>query len=854
MRSVHFIEARKKGKRTIGALLIGLVLFFVFVFQASAQEVELEIGGGPDSDLQIEGGSGEEGVPTEASVEITVTEAKSDSIHKKTPVTTRVIRRERIEKRGSRNLFDTLRGNAGVLGENNCNNCNFTGVRLNGLEDKYNQILLNGVPIIGSLASVYILEQLPQGMIDRVEVVRGGESALYGPGAVGGVINLIMRKPTTDFMETDIRQSWMDGIYPMTDVSFGVSRVSESEKYGAMAYGTVVRENAYFRNEDSFSERGSVEAANVGLNGFITPFDGGQLQYSLMYNQEDRKGGEAFDDMPVQLEYEDYRNIASARRTGFTYDQLEEANLSDAEKLQLIEDGGAGKVDGEFVREPYLYGIAEWVSSKQYGGILKWEHSVTSKVSYELYGAASESFRNTYYGANPLYYNYGSTRPDPNIDTDGDGVDDAWDVNDDGEAEEDTGLAGYGKTRSPLGVMGSTLKFSTENHILIAGLQYSYEEMIDVRSSKSSPVDRGISGSSRDTNRDLGGILQYEGKFDWMDIIVGGRLDDHSKIDENMFSPRAAAVFHMLDDKIHFRLSASSGFQAPKTFVEDFHLAVIGGEATTIENDRDLKPERSQSYSSHMDYEATLLGAKINVSLGGFRTRLEDAFVLESETSPQEELAADLTARSVGNLPVGVGGAYLKEEADNFKEDLTEEIDSRTPESKKLYPDSTWIRKNSSGAHVEGGDLEVRISYKNFDIGGSVTVQTSRYEDVSGDFYRRDFMKVPGVYANADASYSYENFTWTVDVIYTGNMLMPHYAGYIPMDVLERTPTFREYGARMAWKFVRDRDAYWEAYLGVRNIDNEYQQDLDRGVFRDAGYVYGPTRPLTYYVGMKGRF
>ncbi len=79
--------------------------------------------------------------------------------------------------------------------ESNCQNCNTSEVQLLGLPGAYNQLLFDGIPLLSTLGSVYGLEQIPAGFVDRIEVVKGGGSALYGPGAVAGVINLIPPLP-----------------------------------------------------------------------------------------------------------------------------------------------------------------------------------------------------------------------------------------------------------------------------------------------------------------------------------------------------------------------------------------------------------------------------------------------------------------------------------------------------------------------------------------------------------------------------------------------------------------------------------------------------------------------------------
>jgi outer membrane receptor for ferrienterochelin and colicins len=97
-------------------------------------------------------------------------------------------------------LSDGLNYCPGLRMENNCQNCGFTQVRMNGMEGPYSQILINSRPIFSGLAGVYGLELIPANMIERVEIVRGGGSALYGSNAIAGTINLILKDPSAMFM------------------------------------------------------------------------------------------------------------------------------------------------------------------------------------------------------------------------------------------------------------------------------------------------------------------------------------------------------------------------------------------------------------------------------------------------------------------------------------------------------------------------------------------------------------------------------------------------------------------------------------------------------------------------------
>jgi outer membrane receptor for ferrienterochelin and colicins len=93
-------------------------------------------------------------------------------------------------------IFDALQNVNGVRPQLNCNICNTGDIHINGLEGPYTMVLIDGMPIVSGLATVYGLSGIPQSLIDRVEVVKGPASTLYGSEAVGGLINIITKKPT----------------------------------------------------------------------------------------------------------------------------------------------------------------------------------------------------------------------------------------------------------------------------------------------------------------------------------------------------------------------------------------------------------------------------------------------------------------------------------------------------------------------------------------------------------------------------------------------------------------------------------------------------------------------------------
>lgn len=98
------------------------------------------------------------------SEEIVVTATRTPKLFGETAVKTEIITSRDIEARAAVTLADTLYQTTGVRVENNCQNCNFTQVRINGMEGKYTQILIDSSPVVSAMTGVYGLEQIPAEM------------------------------------------------------------------------------------------------------------------------------------------------------------------------------------------------------------------------------------------------------------------------------------------------------------------------------------------------------------------------------------------------------------------------------------------------------------------------------------------------------------------------------------------------------------------------------------------------------------------------------------------------------------------------------------------------------------------
>lgn len=128
--------------------------------------------------------------------DIVVTGTRTHRFIKDVPVRTEVITAAMIEAKAAPDLYELLEGVPGIRVEQQCSYCNFSTVRIQGLESGHCQILIDGQPIYSGLAGVYGLQQIPSANMDRIEIVKGAGSALYGSSAIAGVINIITKRPT----------------------------------------------------------------------------------------------------------------------------------------------------------------------------------------------------------------------------------------------------------------------------------------------------------------------------------------------------------------------------------------------------------------------------------------------------------------------------------------------------------------------------------------------------------------------------------------------------------------------------------------------------------------------------------
>lgn len=185
----------------------------------------------------------------------------------------------------------------GVRVENDCQNCGFTQVRINGLDGHYSQILMNSRPVFSALTGVYGLEQIPANMIDRVEVRRGGGSALFGSSAIGGTVNIITKDPS----ENNARVSHtLTSIGPSgkldNNTTLNASVVTNNNKAGIFIYGQSRYRDGYDHNDDGFTEVAQLKTHTLGARTFLRTSDASKLTLEYHNTHEYRRGGDQLDE------------------------------------------------------------------------------------------------------------------------------------------------------------------------------------------------------------------------------------------------------------------------------------------------------------------------------------------------------------------------------------------------------------------------------------------------------------------------------------------------------------------------------------------------------------------------------
>jgi outer membrane receptor for ferrienterochelin and colicins len=643
-----------------------------------------------------------------------------------TPVIINVISPKLFDAVQAVSLSEGLSFTPGLRVETNCQNCGYTQLRMNGLDGAYSQILINSRPIFGSLAGVYGLEQIPANMVDRVEVIRGGGSALFGGSAIAGTVNIITKDPINNTFHVGSSLSIIDGNTPDASVNFNASIITDDRKSGIFIFGVNRNRTPWDANGDGFSEITKLKGNTLGFKVFHRPTSFSRVTVDFNSIGEFRRGGNGFDLLPHQADLSE---------------QLEHRILT----------GGA-------TYETYL-------------------NDYKQKLS--VYASAQTIARDSYYGA-------------------------AQDPNAYGQTQQNTFIGG-------LQYAHDFSKFLFSESTLTAGAEFTTDELIDEKL------------SSQNTNRLLvndqnvynaGFYAQNQWNIGRLKFLLGLRADKHSLLNSLVINPRTNFLFN-LTDKSQLRLSYARGFRAPQIFDEDLHIELAGAQALRRENSANLKAEVSNSISGSLDYTGDLGKIQSYLLLEGFYTFLSNAFITNIEIDNN-------------------GLAYL-------------------------------LKSNGSGAKVYGGNAELQLAPSQMvQLQFGFTLQQAKYvnneilwEPASG---APDSITTTGNILRTPNSYGYfvttispvKNLSFSLNGTYTGSMFTSHMVDpATSFTVVKQTPKFFDTGLKASYSFRVTREVSLQLSGGVQNLLNSFQDDLDSGMFRDATYFYGPSRPRTIVFSLK---
>lgn len=507
--------------------------------------------------------------------EVVVSATRNEIPIHKAPVVVHVIDSRLFNNTQSLSLSEGLNFTPGLRMETNCQNCGFTQVRMNGLDGAYSQILINSRPVFSALAGVYGLEQIPANMIERVEVIRGAGSVLYGGNAIAGTVNIITKDPVINSFEFSSNLGFVDYRVPDQSYSVNGSIVSDDLKAGMNLYALNRRRDFFDANDDGFSELTKMNNTTFGADAFYKFTDRARLGVNIYNINEFRRGGNGFDLAPH------FSDIT---------EQLDHKIL------------GAG-LSFEYMSKDMSHRFSTYTSAQR-----------TERASY-YGGGGAEAYKHII--DNNLFITGAQTEEDLEALQAFDLAQNAY-----GEASDLSMVAG--------------VQYSKEfNHHwnLALGAEYQSSNTRDNIPGYNRLISQrvGVWGSfAQLTYHPVEPLTVLIGaRLDNVKINGNYELGSEKFVNEVSLLvpvPRLSVLYNLSED-LRIRAGYAQGYRAPQAFDEDLHIETVGGAPRFTVLTDELKVERSDSYTLSADYTTFLGRWQTSFIVEGFYTNLFNPFI-----------------------------------------------------------------------------------------------------------------------------------------------------------------------------------------------------------------------------------
>ena len=415
--------------------------------------------------------------------EVVVTGTRTERLITESPIQTELYKSEDFSNLNFSSVKEVLALVPSARFENDCQNCGLNQVQLLGLNQEYTALLFDGAPLYSGLAKVYGADLFPSIFVDRIEVVKGGGSVLYGPEAIAGVVNLITDEPKYTNGKIKFSAEHFDvGEEQELEQSFIYDYVDSHQKYAISLYGMAMDRGAMDLGSDGYTEIPEFNNQILGSSLWYHPIEETEIKATYQFLNSDHRGGN---------------------------------------KLDL---------------SPEAADIAESLAHEIHTLGLTWEQQVSEDFYFSLFGSLSSVNRDSFYGSRSANAQTAFT------DAGNPGsVTDHWIASNESLV---TGTARkiWGQADNQVYYVDSQFNHVFDKHTVSYGAQYRFEVMKDA--TPYNPFSPTSKDSVANLGLYLQNQWTISPNFE---LVPGIRIDNNNNVGNVIFSPRLAAKFNLTD-------------------------------------------------------------------------------------------------------------------------------------------------------------------------------------------------------------------------------------------------------------------------------------------------------------------